>query len=453
MSARILTGNVFDMLPTIAPGSVDCCVTSPPYWMLRSYLPKGHALKHLELGSEKTPAEYVAAMARVFGLVRDCLADHGTCWLNVGDTYTHAPNKRKPTDAYGAKQLTNGFEGTVSSANAPGIDSGNLCLIPWRLAIALQDNGWVIRSVIVWHKPAPMPASLTGWRWVRCRVKEKEGGRGGNGHARMLANSTPANVAGQMNAQWSDCPGCEKCEPNAGLVLRRGSWRPTSSWEPILMLAKSAKYFCDGDAVKQPAATMPHSRGGVWDEAQTEGPMFRNGASQYDTDEQERVFAVDGLANLRDVWTIAAEPLRAKHYAAYPTALVERCLRAGTSARGYCPVCGKPWCRVVEGGRFIGDDNPKIAEKVNRMNRAGDDWREDQMTNPTKTIGWRPSCSCPPAEPRPGRVLDPFAGSGRTGIAANRLGLDFTGVELNPEYAAMAEGILRDANPLFHEAS
>jgi DNA modification methylase len=85
----VIQGNVFDVLPTIAPGSIDVCVTSPPYWNLRSYLAKGHPLKRFELGNEKTPAEYVANMVRVFSLVRECMADHATCWLNVGDSYSH----------------------------------------------------------------------------------------------------------------------------------------------------------------------------------------------------------------------------------------------------------------------------------------------------------------------------------------------------------------------------
>src|SRR5207253_1509894 len=114
-------------------------------------------------------AEFVANLVRVFDLVRTSLADHGTVWLNCGDTYSHAPGKRKPTDKYGAKQQTNGYESTTGSAFAPGIDASNLCLIPWRLAIALQDAGWIVRSVIAWTKPSAMPASLAGWMWRRCR--------------------------------------------------------------------------------------------------------------------------------------------------------------------------------------------------------------------------------------------------------------------------------------------
>ena len=87
MGARILQGNVFDLLPTIEPGSVDLCVTSPPYWMLRSYLPKGHPLKPQELGSEPTPAAFIDNLVRVFRLVRDAMADHAVAFVNIGDTY------------------------------------------------------------------------------------------------------------------------------------------------------------------------------------------------------------------------------------------------------------------------------------------------------------------------------------------------------------------------------
>lgn len=173
MNTRIIQGDVFDTLPTIPRGSVDCVVTSPPYWMLRSYLPKGHALKTRELGSEPTIGEYIANQVGVFRLVRDALADHGTCWLNIGDTYSAGSRVGHGT-WINQKQATNiGTLGFDERANPPGLDSGSLCLIPWRLALALQDDGWLVRSVVVWHKPAPMPASLSGWQWRRCRVKVK----------------------------------------------------------------------------------------------------------------------------------------------------------------------------------------------------------------------------------------------------------------------------------------
>ncbi len=422
-TSTILQGSVFDTLPTIKPGSVDCVVTSPPYWMLRSYLPKGHDLKAHELGSEPTPAAFVETMVKVFRLVRETMADHATCWVNMGDTYASSGimgDGMSGLDEYARRergQKDNGPKNekrkTGRAPTPEGIIAGNLCLIPQRLAIALQDDGWLIRSVVVWHKPAPMPASVSGWMWRRCRVKvgSKSFRSDGMGGQFRQAGGGRDGTDGHTHreATWSDCPGCPKCTPNGGYVLRRGSWRPTSSWEPVLMMAKAGGYYADGEAVKTPVARR-------WDPA-TNGVVGRNGLLPEDGGQShEGTGDPDSGANLRDVWTIASEPLKEKHFASFPTELVYRCLAAGTSSKGYCVTCGKPWARVVESA---------------------------------DTIGWRPSCTCPDNTPRPGLVLDPFSGSGRTGIQAQRMGLDYVGCELNPEYVEMSRRLLREAMPLF----
>jgi len=305
MSIRILQGDVFEQLPLVAPGSVDAVCTSPPYWMLRSYLPKGHPLKHLEIGAEKTPAAYVEKMVRVFRLVRDAMAEHATCWVNIGDTYTHQRGKRKPGDKHGPKQLTNEGSYAMPSATVDGVTEGNLCLIPQRLAIALQDDGWVVRSIVIWHKPSPMPASLAGWQWRRCRAKvnnrkqsveKKSESTNGRPHGARADNGVDL----ASRAEWSDCPGCPKCKPNGGLVLRRGGWRPTSSYEPILMLAKSAKYFSDGEAVKKIAEESTVSRM-EQDIQSQDGSERANGTAK--TNGPMKAVGDGSTANLRDVWT------------------------------------------------------------------------------------------------------------------------------------------------------
>lgn len=456
MAATILQGDVFEKLPEIKPGSVDVVCTSPPYHMLRSYLPKGHPLKHLELGSEPTVEEYVANMVKVFSLVRDCLSDHGAVWCNVGDSY----------------------------------QDGNLALVPWRLALALQDDGWLVRSIVSWVKPAPMPASISGWRWVRCRVKVrslrenvsvgKKGAQNGTQHKSM-----PGSGPFLPSAEWSDCPGCAKCSPHGGFVLRRGSWRPTSAWEPILMLAKSSRYFCDGDAVKtQPSATTVSRyqypiRGHAPAEAYGVEKLTGNMAAGGDMTPDD-----PSGANLRDVWKvpleemsredligfiqsmdtgdmtdvlrISAEPLKEKHYAAFPSRLVEYCLRAGTSAKGYCAACGSPWCRVVEQTfrpHQLSNNHAKypVGGEGRYQDQAANRHRDGHQPgiNETTTLGWRPTCKCNHSEPRSGLVLDPFCGSGRTGLEAFRLGLDFVGIDLNPSYCELSRRLLREQAPLF----
>ncbi len=457
---QILQGTVFDMLPTIEPWSIDCCVSSPPYWQLRSYLPRGHQLKALELGQEKTPQEFVANMVRVFSLVRDCLAEHGTCWINIGDSYSGG---KIGNDSFSdsSSTLNNGGARTKSGEKMPsktrkpteGIEAGNLCLIPQRLAIALQDDGWYVRSVVIWHKPSAMPSSVKGWSWQRCRVKVSAGitQERINGSTRMGGNDLNNFGDGKTQAEWKECPGCKKCEPNGGYVLRRGSWRPTSSYEPILMLAKSSSYFADGEPVKTPAAESTISRDKYTRVLEDPDEQFAV-AHDHET-------VCDSGANLRDVWRIAAEPLKEKHYAAYPTELVRKCLQSSVSAKGYCPACAKPWVRILEsaGGPPTGEQRKRQALALDKTPHADGNTYGGTLSQlyaeygypETKTIGWRQSCNCIPLEPRPGRVLDPFCGSGRTGIAAMRLGLDFVGCELNPEYAEMGERILRDESPLF----
>lgn len=155
---------------------------------------------------------------------------------------------------------------------------------------------------------------------------------------------------------------------------------------------------------------------------------------------------IGNKAGLTDVFRIAAEPLSEKHYAAFPTELVRLCLKAGTSEKGYCRECGKPWARVVE-------------EEFRKTQETNNNGKQQEVTNwdrdkwprgvtDTQTLGWRPTCSHQ-TEPRPALVLDPFAGSGRTGVTAQRMFLDFIGVELNSVYASMAERILREDCPLF----
>lgn len=454
MPSRVIQGDVFDVLPTLAPGSVDCCVTSPPYWMLRSYLPANHALKSRELGSEKTVGEYIGNMVRVFDMVKAALADHGTCWINVGDTYSSS-GKSGGGDQ-GKKWNTAGPQPVGPRGGhwwrSPEFAEGNLCLIPQRLMIALQDAGWIVRSVVIWHKPAPMPTSVSGWMWRRCRVKTKSFYGPDNPHPSTEGNGkgggSALNVHGAFNvarAEWKECDGCKKCKPHGGLVLRKGSWRPTSSYEPVIMLAKTADYFADGEPVKAPPKPATVGR-----DKYTR--VIDDPEEQFAVKHDHETACIDG-ANLRDVWTIAAEPLKEKHYAAYPTLLVEKCLRAGTSVKGYCPACGMPWVRVVEGGAFIGDMNhsPEKANGVSRL--AVDEWLRRRAENPARTTDWRPSCSCPPAESRPGLVLDPFGGSGRTAITAQQLGLDSVSVELNPEYAEMAKRLIRGDMPLFSGAT
>lgn len=158
MTVQILQGDCRNVLRTLSDCSAQSCVTSPPYYGLRSYLPDGHADKHCEIGTEKTPDDYVAEMVAVFREVRRVLRDDGTLWLNIGDSYA------SPTKGIGG---TNSFQsqnaGSLFAARKVGMGDAkpkDLLGIPWLIAFALRADGWYLRSDIIWAKPNPMPESV-----------------------------------------------------------------------------------------------------------------------------------------------------------------------------------------------------------------------------------------------------------------------------------------------------
>jgi len=157
-SLKTLHGDCRDVLRRVPDGSVHCCVTSPPYWGLRSYLPKDHPDKSREIGQEKTPEQFVATMVEVFREVRRCLHDSGTLWLNLGDSYA---SDSKGSGGPSAKQLSNAGSRYETVKLQHGMKPKDLCGIPWRVVLALQADGWYWRSCIVWHKKSCMPESVT----------------------------------------------------------------------------------------------------------------------------------------------------------------------------------------------------------------------------------------------------------------------------------------------------
>ncbi len=160
--------------------------------------------------------------------------------------------------------------------------------------------------------------------------------------------------------------------------------------------------------------------------------------------------------NIRSVWTITPKPFRGAHFATFPPALVERCIRAGTSERGCCPQCGKAWERVIErstvnpvdyGGKNLAMDANHSARRMLASVRARRQNGEphDNPFPPATTLGFRPACTCPAAPAVPCVVLDPFIGSGTTAAVARSLGRDCVGIDLNPKYLTMARQRIKAA--------
>ena len=396
--------------------SVQTVITSPPYWQQRDYGFEG------QIGLEKTHNEYVAAMVNVFSCVHRVLRDDGTLFVNLGDSYT------KDSKFGGFSNSKNKY--LADNAALPrgyrmisGLQAGNLVGIPWRVAFALQDDGWILRQCIVWAKPAPMPESISGWRWKRCKL-----GRSG----------------------VIDCLGCEKCRGNGGYVLARGMWRPTTSHEFIFMFSKSERYFCDGDGSKEPVSGGAHTRGN-W--LNPKVVKLDHGESRDNRPKQNDSFssACSDLVetrNVRSVFRIGTEGFKGAHFACYPTEVVRRCLVAAVSPGGACADCGTCYSPIVETLRKatrtgndskvgrVSDDDGSPYEKHQGMIVGNRD--PQRHTTVTHVLGYRPSCQCGTAETRRPVVLDPFCGSGTTGQVAINMGCNFVGIEAKPEYAELA---------------
>jgi hypothetical protein len=383
------------------------------------------------------------------------LRDDGTLFVNLGDSYnSHSPGP-KTQNGFPANRTKRQLA-VSGAARVEAVDAGNLLNIPHRVAQALQADGWIWRQTIVWAKKSPMPESVSGWRWVRCRVKVGVQHYDGTGEPQRIptgwntADGTHNdrdghhNHGGQTNSArvvWSDCPGCPKCEAHGGYILRRGSGRCTTGHEYLFLFTKTNRYFWDSQASAEKAV------------GADPGNRDHKFASEYAVGSSGLSHRVAGLAaigstqqrNMRSVWTLSSEPTSERHFATFPSELVRRCLSAGTSAVGCCPTCGAPWAPVISTERVR--TRPALANKI--WKHADGDHvgqRSDDCPNldPERHIaviqvhGYRQTCQCPPHKAVGQVVLDPFAGIGTTGQTAVKLGHRFVGIDLNVKYLDVA---------------
>lgn len=340
----VYCGDALQVLKTFPEQSIDCCVTSPPYYGLRDYgtgkwvggnpncphrrtskcsdkTITGHAQESLkgnvgdaiykrvcplcgavredkQIGLEETPEEYIKRLVGVFREVKRVLKDDGTLWLNIGDSYWGSGSRGydftdKLTDA---SKIQGGSQGTINLSNIPklvgkyeGIKNKDLIGIPWMLAFALRNDGWYLRQDIIWHKPNPMPESVK-----------------------------------------------DRC---------------TKSHEYIFLLSKKPRYYFDHKAIQEKAST------------QTNGQQNHSMHERRAEGLPDKTYVVK---NKRDVWSVTTKPVKEAHFATFPEELIEPCVLAGSRKEGI--------------------------------------------------------------------VLDPFFGSGTTGIVATKFNRKYVGIELNPEY-------------------
>lgn len=432
-----------------------------------------------QIGLEDTPRAYCDRLAAVFRGVRRCLTDWGTVWCNIADSYggsrgnsTPAPNTKWPHAA----------ADTPGEAKR-GTEGGSLLGIPWMFAEAMRADGWLLRGEITWVKLSPMPESVAGWRWQRCRVKVTAQPKAVRNKAAFcddlpLSRDHTGGIDHAEKAVWADCPGCPKCLPYGGYVLRKGAWRPTRATESLFLFAKSPKYYCDGEAVKQPARESTVMRDRTTRVLDDPGEQFAvkhdhetssggaanlrnwivfNGAPQplrlkdgLSPEQQQAAMAAlkqyfVGIndENAQDWQVFRSENLKEAHYAAFPSGIPSLAIRAGTSKKGNCPRCLSPWCRVIEPT----EATRKAQESL--LGRTADGWADKKECNgyvsEYRTSGWRPSCLCDAGPPVPAVILDPFMGSGTSARAAVKLNRRYVGCDLSGEYVKMALARIRRA--------
>ncbi len=455
----VLRGHVLDVLRELPENSVQCVMTSPPYWGLRAYgtepqvwggradcvhewgatvarrrRSEADATSEIEsasvggrnydaqggegcpcgawrgeLGLEPTPELYIDHLATVFDEVRRVLREDGTCWVNLGDTYTTHPAgltgpKRCKASSLANRDTTGAEQaGSFDKRVSGGLPEKNLVGIPWRFAFEAQRRGWWLRAECIFAKPNPMPESVRD--------------------------------------------------------------RPTRSHEQVFLLAKSARYFYDAGAVRTPISDKTWPEIGTSYAGQSiKGDGYRRHRAQDPSDAKRsmiRSLERNAGANLRSVWWIATQPYPEAHFATFPSTLAETCLRAGTSERGACAECGKPWVRIVDlgepdegwkascgadsDGEYRGEGT-KGYENAGVQNPSDVKRRTLAGMRTRLTAGWRLGCDHI-GSTVPCVVLDPFCGSGTVLEVARGLGLRSIGIELKPEYVKLARERCRADTP------
>jgi len=407
-----------------------------------------------QMGLEKTPEEHIEKLVEGFREVRRVLRPDGVLWVNYGDKYNAGRSGGHAGGKNSGFQQVDGRYQNESGPNLKGYKPGDLLMLPARVALALQADGWILRDDVIWAKAisfcskysgSTMPESVNGWQWKRHRIKLKawDGSKAKNKDE--FGNRNTESFRPHLQAEYIDCPGCPKCEPNGGLVLRRGSWRCTKAHEHIFQFTKSNDYFCDMEAVKESSLTEPHASGYTDGENYATGPMSRGGSSQ--REDPERVWGISGR-NLRNVWAINPRGYKKAHYATYPESLIEPCIKVSTSQKGVCPKCGAPWARIVDKPmppqecytKTRGSTDSKVRPNIYKDKGSGQSVQNWINENATTTLGWKATCNCQSSiensqlEPVPALVLDPFIGSGTTAVVAAKLNRNYTGIEINPDY-------------------
>jgi DNA modification methylase len=269
----LLRGDATETLAGLPDRSVDCCVTSPPYYGLRDYGVEG------QLGMEPKPADFVARMVGVFREVRRVLADDGTLWLNLGDSYSAAPSgPHGKTSVFASSSTRRARESVAKGSPLP---HKNLLGVPWLVAFALQADGWILRNAIVWHKPNAMPESVTD--------------------------------------------------------------RLSTTYEHVFLLSKKPRYWFDLDVIRETSRDeRTRTRVSTWAARKARGEPSRYGLGGMTSVGASDLASHSNGRNPGDLWSVSTTPFTGAHYAPMPLQLARRCVLAGCRPGGTVldPFCG-----------------------------------------------------------------------------------------------------------------
>lgn len=423
-------------LKLLPDNSIDCCVTSPPYFNQRNYGTAGwsggdencnhesvryrigennNTLKNkketsdvcigyknkctdcgavkedMQIGLETTLQEYIDNLVEIFEEVKRVLKPTGQLWLNIGDTYSNFKDckstKQTLSNREGVHEIEKGLSHfrDTKLLKSQGFKNKDLMMVPARLAIALQESGWYLRNDIIWAK------ATSG------------------------------------------------LERNGSCMPESVKDRFVSAHEHMFLLTKNDRYYFDSFAVKEPINNIGKAR------------PYSTKKQTGNRNDTERMFHPedsDGLANMRNVWRINLQPgSSGEHIAGYPEKLVEPCVKAGTSEYGCCKDCGKPYERILESKKLKRSE--LSIESVNyRPNDYSGKYSDingkgDAGFNETIFVGWQKTCKCETDEVVPAIVLDPFMGSGTTAYTSLKLGRNFIGFELNSKYIEFANNRIK----------
>ena len=438
---KIYQGNCLEVIKSFEDNSIDCCVTSPPYWGLRDYGTgtweggdcncnhtanmrfsestglrqyDGHSeLSNIEnekkatpfkkvcgkcgavrideqLGLEETPEEYVENMVQLFREVKRILKPTGTLWLNLGDSYMgggrDSGKSLENASSLNGNAYKNGMRCGPPTKKIEGYKSKDLVGIPWMVAFALRKDGWYLRQDIIWQKPNPMPESVT-----------------------------------------------DRC---------------TKSHEYIFLLSKSPKYYYDNESIKEPTITQDISvrNRNITKLNNTPGRTSMGGLT---TNNYE-------IKNKRSVWNVTLKGFKEAHFATYPEELIEPMIKAGCPEK-VCSKCGKPLEIKIIKEPIPEDCKTYLEGEIGDMVQSGsmigcvtnNKYNEFIKTRKIEKQEIKCDCNEPFAK---GIVLDPFMGAGTTAVVAKKLKRNWIGIELNPEYIKIAEKRIKNTiftNPIF----